>query len=703
MSASYRLNSAQACMAVLAQFHQVGIGPAHWQGRSGGAEPSTAQVLAELAQLGLVGQCRRLPSGELPPRLLPAMVRSSDGYLIVARVEQGQALVHDAVQGCSQVLTLADLQRLCTGELISVHSRASLLGQWAGFDFTWFIPAVIKYRRLLGQTLLAAFFLQVFALVTPLFFQVVMDKVLVHQSLTTLKVLMVCLVVIMLFESVLSAIRHYLLAHTTARIDVELGAQLFQHLVNLPLAYFQARRVGDSVARVRELENIRGFLTGSGLLLVLDLLFCGVFLSVMASFSGLLTLIVLLSLPAYLLLAWRVTPALRERLAHSVTCGAEQQAFLLESINAIDTLKSMALEPKTTQRWDRLLAANVAASFRTQVLSMLASEGIGLIGKLVTVATLWFGARMVIDGAMTVGQLIAFNMLAGRAAEPIQRLAQMWSEFQQTAVSMERLADVLDTRAENTQHGLPSLPTLAGHIQFQGVRFAYRPGEPWVLDGLDLAIQPGQTVGIVGPSGSGKSTLALLLQRLYAPLGGQVFIDGHDLNTIEVSSLRRQIGVVSQDSLLFQRSVRDNIALTDLGASLEEVVAVAKVAGAHEFILALPQGYDTPVGEHGTTLSGGQRQRLAIARALMSNPRLLILDEATSALDFESERVIQQNMKAIGAGRTVIVIAHRLNTVRDADRIVVLEHGRVVEQGTHDTLVGLEAGVYARLLKAQQQ
>lgn len=592
------------------------------------------------------------------------------------------------------------MQDRWSGELILFTSRASLAGELARFDFTWFIPAIVKYRRLLGEALLVSFVLQLFALVTPLFFQVVMDKVLVHRGFTTLDVIAGGLTVVVLFEVTLTALRSYVFAHTTSRIDVELGARLFRHLLDLPLAYFQARRMGDSVARVRELENIRSFLTGNAVTLVLDLLFSVVFIAVMFLYSGWLTLIVVLSLPMYVLLSLIYTPVLRARLHEKFNRGAENQAFLVETISGIDTVKSMAVEPHWTRKWDNQLAAYVASSFRTATVGTLANGGVTLISKLVTVATLYLGAKLVIEGQLTVGQLIAFNMLAGQVAQPVMRLAQLWTDFQQTGISVQRLGDILNTRTE-VAGNKGALPPLAGRVTFDGVFFRYRPESPEVLKNISLGIAPGEVIGIVGRSGSGKSTLTKLIQRLYVPERGRVLVDGMDLALADSGSLRRQIGVVLQENVLFTRSIRDNIALADPGAPLEAVIQAAKLAGAHEFILELPEGYDTLVGEHGSTLSGGQRQRIAIARAMMTNPRILIFDEATSALDYESERVIQNNMKAICRGRTVIVIAHRLSAVRESNRILVMDHGQIVESGTHVELLRHEAGHYARLHRLQ--
>ncbi|MFZ6049643.1 type I secretion system permease/ATPase [Pseudomonas sp. CR3202] len=698
------LDAGLACLVMLARFHHVAASPeqlVHEFAKAGGALSATDLLMAARG-LGLKAKWVRTRCERLRHTPLPAIALSRTGdFFILARLDDGKALIHDPRTGRPEVLSEQAFDERWSGELLLVRSEATQAGELSRFDFTWFVPAIVKYRKLLGEVLLVSFVLQVFALLTPLFFQVVMDKVLVHRGLTTLDVIAVGLLGIMLFETLLSGLRSYVFAHTASRIDVELGSRLFRHLVALPLAYFQARRVGDSVARVRELENIRSFLTGNAITLLLDVLFSVVFIAVMCFYSGWLTLVVVLSLPLYFLLSLFITPPLRARLQESFNRGAENQAFLVETINGIDTLKSMAVEPQINRRWDNQLAGYVAASFRTRTLSTLANEGVSLIGKLVTVATLWLGARLVIDGELSVGQLIAFNMLAGRVAQPIMRLAQLWTDFQQTGVSLQRLGDILDSRTELSQSSRSTLPALRGHIEFDQVHFRYRPDGSEVLRGVSLAIGAGEVIGVVGRSGSGKSTLTRLLQRLYTPERGRVLVDGMDLALADVSSLRRQIGVVLQENILFNRSIRENIALADPGAPIEAVMRAARLAGAHEFILELPEGYDTQVGEHGATLSGGQRQRIAIARALMGNPRILIFDEATSALDYESERIIQQNMQAICKGRTVIVIAHRLSTVRNADRILVLDRGQLVEQGTHAELLAHQAGHYARLHRLQ--
>ena len=692
-------------LVMLARFHAIAADPeqlAHIF-REPGQAFATPQILLAARHLGLAARRVRTEYQRLERTPLPALAIDRQGkFFILARIDAGKVLIQEPGGARPQVLSAEDFGARWSGELILFTSRASLAGELARFDFSWFIPAVVKYRKLLGEVLLVSFVLQLFALVTPLFFQVVMDKVLVHRGLTTLDVIAVGLLVVVVFESLLSGLRSYVFAHTTSRIDVELGARLFRHLLHLPLAYFQARRVGDTVARVRELENIRQFLTGNAITLVLDLLFSVVFIAVMLCYSGWLTLIVVVSLPCYLLLSLLITPLLRGRLHEKFNRGAENQAFLVETVNGIDTLKAMAVEPQMARRWENQLAAYVSAGFRTATLGTLAHEGVSLIGKGVTVATMWLGARLVIDGELSVGQLIAFNMLAGRVATPVMRLAQLWTDFQQTGISVQRLGDILNTRTEVAANHRSTLPPLTGRIELDQVVFRYRPDSPEILRGIQLTIEAGEVIGLVGRSGSGKSTLAKLIQRLYVPERGRVLIDGVDLALADSGSLRRQIGVVLQENMLFNRTIRDNIALADPGLPMPAVIAAARLAGAHDFILELPEGYDTLVGEHGATLSGGQRQRIAIARALIGNPRILIFDEATSALDYESERIIQNNMQGICKGRTVLIIAHRLSAVRDAQRIVVIDRGQIAEQGSHAELLAHEAGHYSRLHRLQQ-
>jgi len=702
------LDSGLTCLVLLARFFGVAAEADQLKHQFGQAEEvfGDTEILRASKLLGLKARQVNSDLSRLDNIQFPAIARHKDGhYFVIGGIKEEagvkKVLIQDPLEQRPQALAQDEFEQAWTGELILLTKRAGLLGSDRKFDFKWFIPAILKYRKLFTEVLLASFFIQLLALVTPLFFQVIIDKVLVHKGLTTLDVLAFGLLVVSLFEVVLGGLRTYLFSHTAQRIDVGLGAKLFNHLMALPISYFGARRVGDTVARVRELENIRNFLTGSALTLVIDVFFTFVFLAVMYYYSPTLTYIVLGAIPFYIILSLVVTPILRARVEEKFARGAENQAFLVESVSGMETIKSMAVEPQLQRRWEEQLAGYVKSSFKTTNLGNIANQLASFINKVVVVLTLWIGAHLVIDGSISVGQLIAFNMLAARVSGPILRLVQLWQDFQQVGVSVERLGDVLNApREPGYNPNRTSLPQLQGKVTFDNVTFRYQPDRPEVLRRISLDVPAGQIIGIVGRSGSGKSTLTKLVQRLHVPESGRVLVDGVDLAMMDPTWLRRQVGVVLQENILFNCTVRDNIALSDPGMPMEKVIQAAKMSGAHEFILELPEGYDSRVEEHGGNLSGGQRQRIAIARALVSNPRILIFDEATSALDYESERIIQDNMQQICKDRTVFIIAHRLSAVRQADRIIVMDHGEIVEQGNHNQLIK-QHGHYAKLYQYQ--
>ncbi|AWF82131.1 type I secretion system permease/ATPase [Microbulbifer sp. A4B17] len=692
--------SCLSCLSVVARFNQLAVNPEKLQREFPVGNLEAHDVIKAAAFLGLKAKSHRYPCEKLESLPFPVMLVDSAGTCtILAGIRDGKALLQKVGQKSPIMISEEELpfdenKRL----LIFLFRKKGILSSVERkFDISWFIPSILKYKKLLGQVLLASFFIQLFALITPLFFQVVVDKVLVHQGLTTLDVLALGFLVVCVFDVILNGLRTYLFSHTSNRIDVVLGSRLFNHLLRLPIAYFQNRRVGDTVARVRELDSIRQFITGSALTLCVDLFFTLVFFAVMFLYSPTLTWIVLGSLPLYVLLSIIITPILRNRLHEKFKLGAENQSFLVEACNGVETLKSMAVEPQMQRRWEEQLAGYVNASFRALNLGNVASQCASLINKLVTVGILWVGAHLVIAGELSVGMLIAFNMIAGRVSQPILKLVQLWQDFQQAGISIKRLGDILNTPTEaGHDPNRTTLPAIRGEIRFEHVKFRYGPDRPLVIDGIQLSIRPGEIMGIVGKSGSGKSTLTKLVQRLYVPEAGRVLVDGVDLALVDPAWLRQKVGVVLQESFLLNRTVRDNIALADPGAPMEKVVAAAKQAGAYDFILELPEGFDTVVGEQGSSLSGGQKQRIAIARALMADPRILIFDEATSALDYESEAIVQANMRQICQGRTVLIIAHRLSAVRDANRIVVMEKGRIVEQGSPKQLMQ-KKGHFARL------
>ena len=618
---------------------------------------------------------------------MPALAVANDGsWFIIGRVADGRALIQHVGEPPTQI-DLDELVNLWSGTLVLITTRESVGGALAKFDVRWFIPQIVKYRRLIGEVLLVTFAMNLLGLAAPLFFQNVIDKVLVHNTLATLNVLVFGFIAVSVWETAFGWLRTRLYSETSQKIDVELGTKLFRHMLGLPLAYFEARRVGDTVTRVRQLETIREFLTNASLSILVDPLFTVVFLVAMWFYSTTLFWVVALTLPAYVIVSLMVTKPLRARLDEKFERGAANNALLVESVSGMQTVKASAVEPQWQDRWERQLAGYSAASQRVINIGNSGSQAVQLISKLSLGAILYFGAKEVIAGNLTVGGLVAFNMFAQRVSGPVIRMAQLWQDFQQVGISIERLGDVLNTPVEPGAGSRTALPALKGHVRFEGVKFRYGLDGPWTLDDIEFDLAAGATLGIVGSSGSGKSTLTKLLQRLYVPAQGRIYIDGVDIAQIDPAWLRRQIGVVLQENLLFNRSIRENIALSHPAMPLEHVMAAAELAGAHEFIVGLPQGYDTMIEERGVNLSGGQRQRIAIARALVTQPRILILDEATSALDAESEEIIQKNLKAMAQGRTVLIIAHRLSAIRQCDSIMTMERGTIIERGTHDELL----------------
>jgi len=653
-------------------------------------------------KIGLKVKLRNAKFKDLSSLPLPAMIERTDGtFIILGRVNDEQVLLLDPLEETPVMVEKEKFESLWTGRIILAKNKV-FKQQQLKFGLKWFLPSIVKYKKSFGDVLLAAFTLQLIGLASPLIMQVIIDKVLVHKGFSTLNVLMVGLIIIVLFEMILGMAKNYVFAHTTNRIDVMLSARLFDHLFRLPLRYFESRRVGETIARVREVENVREFLTGAPLSSILDILFLAVYIVVMYIYSKTLTNIVLLTLPFFIVLSIVVTPIFRNRLKERFSYGAEMQSFLVESVSGIQTIKSFALEPLSQKRWEERISNYVGSTFKTAILSGNAGAIGQFIQRTSDLIILWVGAHLVISGKISVGQLIAFRMLSGRVSGPILRLVQLWQDFQQTSISIERLGDIFNAQTE--PHGdvnKVKLPAIQGTIELEHVNFRYRLDAPAVINDLTFKIPSGKTIGIVGRSGSGKSTLSKLIQRLYIPESGKIMIDGVDISLADPHWLRRQIGVVLQENFLFNGTVKENIAIHMPSASMELIINVAQIAGAHEFILGLPEGYDTQVGEKGSALSGGQRQRIAIARALLTNPRILIFDEATSALDYESESIIQRNLEMIAEGRTVLIIAHRMSTIKDADAIMVLDKGRIVEFNDHDSLMK-QRGLYHYLFSQQE-
>lgn len=664
----------------------------------------TAQdILLASREVRLKSKMTHINSYALPKMTVPAILKLKNGeFIILARQDNERLLLLNPFEAAPYVMTCEELEKEWEGDIILLIPR-SYRKRDIKFGFKWFIPSILKYKKPLLEVLLAALFIQVLSICSPLITQSVIDKVLVHNSLSTLDVLSLALVVMLVFETVLSIVRNYILVHTTSKIDVILNCRLFQHLFKLPLRYFENRRIGDTVARVREVENIRRFLTGVPMMTLLDSIFLILYVIILFTYDVKLTWITLAALPVLAVISLAVTPALRERLNLKFNCGAESQSYLVEAVTGVQTIKSFAIEPAIQKKWEGLLADYTTAGFKTSILSGTAGSLAKFIQRIFDIAILWYGAQLVMVGELTIGQLVAFRMLAGRVSEPIMRLVQTWQDFQQTSISVQRLGDIFNSKIEqNPESARTRLPDVQGYISFDKVNFRYTVDGPPVIKDMSFRIPPNTIVGIVGRSGSGKSTISKLVQRLYLPEEGKIMIDGIDISTADTVWLRRQIGVVLQENFLFNTTIRENIALHNPVAVMEEIINVSKIAGAHEFITELPDGYDTMVGEKGVGLSGGQKQRIAIARALLCNPRILIFDEATSALDYESESMIQRNLKTICRGRTVLIIAHRLSTLKDADAIMVVDKGRIAEYGPKDKLIEAK-GLFWHLLEQQSR
>lgn len=624
----------------------------------------------------------------------PCIIYDTDGTSwLLANLNNEQVLIQPAGNAPPEIWEMQEFKSRWSGKWLYVKQQQSK------FDISWFYPEFVKHKKIIGLILLFSFILQILALISPIVMQVIMDKVMVHNSLTTLDVLIIALVVAAFAEVILKGFREYIYHHTANRIDIILGLKLVSHLLYLPVSFFKSRQIGAIVTRVKELETIREFLTGSLFTLCVDVLFLFVFIYVMNLLSGVLTLVFILSIPAYLLVAWLLTPKIEAAAHQQFMHTAINTSFLTESLNGVETVKSLSIEPHFKRRWEQQTSDMSQSSFVAQQIHSRSEHWVMFIQKIVLAIILWMGASEVLALNMTIGQLIAFQMMANHASQPLVKMVQLWGDYIRTRVAIEKLAQIINLPTEQHQSGLKNPSN--GDILFNNLSFRYQPDMPYILQNFNLSIPQGETLGIVGTSGSGKSTLARLLLRLYAPEQGQITIDNQPLSTINMTTLRQQIGIVLQENFLFHQSVFDNIAQSKPNASLDEVINAAKMAGAHDFILKLPLGYDTLISEGGSSLSGGQRQRVAIARTLLSNPKIIIFDEATSALDDESQAIIQANMHQIAQGRTIITIAHRLSTIRNHQRIIVMQHGKIIEQGSHDELLMLNKQ-YKHLWTLQQ-
>lgn len=645
--------------------------------------------------MGLAAQLVQVPAQAIPRLKAPALIQWQDSFAILYSITEKELVIATPEEGIRRRTPKEFAETWGQqGQVLLLQPRPE--GEKEKFGLRWFLPAISKYRKVLIEVFIASFFVQLFGLANPLMTQVIIDKVLVQRSIDTLHVLGIFLLGVAVFEAALTYLRTTLFVDTTNRIDLSLGSEVIDHLLRLPLNYFDHRRVGELAGRVNELENIRSFLTGTALTVVLDSIFSVIYIIVMIIYSVPLTIVALLTIPLFAILTLIVSPIVQRQLRTKAERLADAQSYLVEVLSGIQTVKAQTIELKSRWQWQEKYARYVSAGFKTVLTFSTASALSGFFNKLSGLLLLWVGAYLVLDNKMTLGQLIAFRIIAGYVTSPLLRLVQLWQNFQETALSIERLSDVLDAspEADEANRSNITMPPIEGAVKYEELSFRFNPNGPLQLVNVNLEFPVGTFVGIVGQSGSGKSTLMKLLQRLYEPTAGRIYIDQYDIAKVELYSLRRQIGMVLQDTLLFNGTVRENISLTNPEATDEEIIEAAKIAVAHDFIMGLPNGYNTVVGERGSSLSGGQRQRLAIARTVLQNPRLLILDEATSALDYHSEHQVCENLAAAFDHVTVFFITHRLSTVRNADVILMMDQGSVVEQGTHAELMALKGRYY---------
>ena len=622
---------------------------------------------------------------------LPAIAHwSGKHYIVVYQITRTQVIVCDPAIG-QRTFTHKEFETGWTGYTLLLTPTALLKDAEGGSVPFWqFIELVKPHRIVLIEIFMASLMIQVFGLITPIFTQLLLDRVVVQRSTLTLNAIGLGLLIFGLFKVAMTGLRQYLLDHVANRVDVSLIVGFISHTLKLPLSYFESRYVGDLISRVAENRKIQQFLTGETLSILLDLLTMFVYAGLMFWYSWKLALLVLMIVPPFVLLALVATPFLRKISREIFAASNEQTKYLIQSLTGISTVKALAVEQTVRWHWEELFGKSVKKTFSGEIIGNILSIFSSTIEVLVTTGLLWFGVWQVIHDELTIGQLVAFNMLMGNVISPFQRLTFVWNELQEIVIAIERINDVIDAEPEeDLQNQLrATLPPIQGQIKFEHVSFRYHPdSETNILENISFEVQPGQTVALVGRSGSGKTTLSKLCLGFYLPTEGTISIDGYDLASLSLGSLRQQIGVVDQDTFLFGGTIRENISIAYPEAELSEVIDAANQAGAHEFIKELPMGYETQIGEGGGMLSGGQKQRVAIARALMGNPGLLILDEATSHLDTESERIIQANFDTILRDRTTLVIAHRLSTIRNADLILVLNKGILIESGNHEKLM----------------
>lgn len=698
------LDSGLACLIVILKFFNIRVSQQEIEHiKSIKTFPLDDLALLSIAKsFKLKSKIRKISVKEIKDLNSPIVVRGKDDkYFIAAKVVDDNVMVLYPDKRNPEMITLDNFEEVYSGVAL-LFSKNKIMDPETKFGFKWFIPTILKFKTQLFQVFIAIFTIQCLGILTPIMTQVVIDKVLVHNSMSTLCALGIGITIVYIYELVLGIAKNYVFTHTTNRIDVILNYRLFKHLLALPLKYFESRRVGETIAKVRELESIRTFLTGTPLSTIIDFLFVIVYIIILFLYNVHLTFIVIASIPVFAILSAIITPIFKRRLDEKFNAGAESQSFLVEAINGIQTIKSFALEENFESKWGDIQAEYVKASYRTSMVSANSNSIAQFIQKIFELIILVFGAIFVMNGNFTVGALVAFRMLSGRVTGPVLRLVQLWQEYQQTSLSVKRIGDIFNSPIESVSDtSLSNLPKIKGNIKFDKVTFRYKMDLPEVVKDMSFTINQGDVIGIVGRSGSGKSTVSKLIQRLYIPESGKITIDDIDISLVNPLWLRSQVGVVLQENYMFSGTVSENIAINMPNATAEQIIRAAITAGAHDFITVLPNGYDTLIGDKGIGLSGGQKQRIAIARAIISNPRILIFDEATSALDYESESIIQKNIDSICKGRTVLIIAHRLSTLKNANKIMVIDNGTLAEYDTHSNLLK-KNGIYNLLYKKQQ-
>ncbi len=700
------IDTGMSCLIAQLKILQIPFSVENLRHRLGKADLLDSSDIVFLTQehLNLKSKHKKISVGRLKKLPLPVIAELKENrFCLIIKVSSDKIYIQNPITEKSESYSYKEFDRIFNNGVILISDRPSekKIGDFENFGLGWFARAFMKHPFITSQILLSSLMMQIFILITPLFTMVIIDKVLSNNSTSSLEVLIIGLVIIAVFDFLINQIRNYLLHHTSNRVDLRLVSKLFQHLISLPMVFFSGKQSGDTISRLKEIESIRNFITGTALTALIDFPFSLLFLAVMYLFSPLLCVVVCFSVFISILTFAVAGPIMKKRIQKKQTNTTDSQSFLFETITSIETIKSLAAENRIQKLWEDQLVTKSENSSSSEILSNKLNQFAGFNNKATVAVCLWLGALAVLDGTMTAGQLIAFNMMVGRVMGPAQRIAQIFLQLHQIKVSSARIREIFQVKPEAINSSqLISLPRLEGHFKVEQVSFKYSVDSPLVLVNINLEFKAGEVIGVIGRSGSGKSTLMKLLHRLYTPTEGRILLDGINIAEIDPGWLRKNIGVVLQDNLLLNRSIRENISINNPNLNMEIIKSASSLSGADDFIRKLPQVYDTIVGERGSLLSAGQRQRIALARALINDPKIVILDEATSALDFESEQIFQENMTEICKNRTVFIVAHRFSALRNADRIITLDEGQIVEDGTIEELLK-NRGAFFKLYRQQ--